>query len=429
MNQTIGFVTRILVASLLCVGLYDGLMPSATAVAADVEGIRSSVNDERTRVVIDLASHGKFTHHPMADPPRIVVEMPSGTFLGSTAPVSLSGGYVQRVRKNQLRDGRIQVVLDLSRALSYKLFTLDGPSRIVIDVAHSGKPAQAPQESQPKPEPKPAPKPEPAPTPKPEPAPTPEPEAPPVAVTADDVPDPTAPTRIIVPPRTGPWVIAVDAGHGGGDPGASYHSAEEKDVTLELAKYTVEELNKRPGVEAFLIRKGDYFIPLWKRWTMADQKNADLFVSIHCNASKSQSAKGTEVYFLSLEGASDQASKELAEFENSVDERMGVASDAPELDRILFDMMQTDVLVKSEYLAETCLNELFGLGTVYNRGVKQAKFAVLHSPRMPSILVEAAFISNPRENALLRDRGWQRMFGRLLADGIHLYCRSVQEAE
>ena len=119
----------------------------------------------------------------------------------------------------------------------------------------------------------------------------------------------------------------------------------------------------------------------------------------------------------------------MARHENAADERMGLAAEAPELDQILFDMMQTDVLVKSEMLAEKCLESLFGLGTVYDRGVKQAGFVVLKSPRIPSVLVEAAFISNREENKLLKSGKWQREFARLLADGVEEYLRGIERAE
>jgi N-acetylmuramoyl-L-alanine amidase len=178
-----------------------------------------------------------------------------------------------------------------------------------------------------------------------------------------------------------------------------------------------------------LVRKGDYYIPLRRRWTLAEKQGADLFVSLHCNASQDKNAAGTEVFFLSLKGATDEASVELAQFENAVDAKMGVETPEAGLDAIIFDMQQTDVMAKSQMLAEACLDHLYELGTVYSRGVKQAGFAVLKSPRMPSILVEAAFISHKDEVKLLRDPGWREEFGRRLARGISDYVQSVQGTE
>lgn len=370
------------------------LLGSSPARAVVVDGVRHSTSPERTRVVLDLTARATFTHRALSNPPRVVVELPASSFASGVVPRSLENGFVERIRFNRLRSGKIQVVLDLERPLDYKVFTLQKPDRIVVDVTHKGRPA---------------------------------------APVSDPTPPPVTPPRRGVPPGNPPsrsgWIVAVDAGHGGEDTGARAFGVTEKTITLALARDLVEELNQRPGIRAFLVRKGDYFIPLRRRWTLAEKQGADLFLSLHCNASRSKRAEGSEVYFVSLKGASDEAAHELAEFENSVDEKMGVDIPEDDLNGIIFDMMQTDVMAKSQMLAETCLDHLFELGTVYSRGVKQAGFAVLKSPRMPSVLVEAAFISNREENKMLRDRKWQRLFGRRLADGVEAYIRSVDGTE
>ena len=422
----------------LCVSaaLLPALAWVAPVRAETVRGIRYSSNAERTRVVLDLDASPDFTHRLLADPPRIVVNLPRGRLSPALEPFSVGDGYVQRVRLNKLRSGRVQVVLDLETILDYKVMVLRHPDRLVLDVVHAGKPA-SPGATEPKPgrgrtEP---------PTPKPaEKAPADEPaggasgggtsasgttpsgEAP-VSAT------PAPPVSVPPPRHRDYFLVAVDAGHGGEDLGARYFKTNEKDITLKLARELVRELNKRKGIKAFMVRKGDYFIPLYQRRRIAERDSADLFVSLHCNASRRSAAKGTEVYFLSVKGASDEAARELAARENEVDEKMGVAADPENLGEIVFDMIQTDVLSKSQMLAETCLTHLFSLGTVYNRGVKQAGFAVLKSPRIPSILVEAAFLSNRKENRLLRSGKWQRRFGKCMADGIEAYCRSIEQAE
>ncbi len=407
-----------LVALLLTVGSALPLL------AATVTDIRYSSNRERTRMVLDLDSAANFTHRPLDDPPRVVVELPGSSFGSGAAPFSIGDGYVQRVRLNDLRSGKIQVVLDLEKPLDYSVLVLKGPDRIVVDVKHAGAPAppaaagsgsgdgkqgagpgdHAPSSTKPSPD-----------------------AGAPAGASEEEAP--SLPLAIPAPPRKGPWVIAVDAGHGGDDTGAHYLGTNEKDITLDLSRELVDELNRRSGVRAYMVRRGDYFIPLYQRRTIAHQDSADLFVSLHCNASRKSAAKGTEVYFLSLKGASDEAAKELAKRENEVDERMGVAPEAPDLDQILFNMRQTDVLAKSQILAETCLQSLFKLGTVYDRGVKQAGFAVLKFTDIPSVLVEAAFISNRQENRLLRSGKWQRDFARTMADGIESYCKNVDRAE
>jgi N-acetylmuramoyl-L-alanine amidase len=335
-----------------------------------------------------------------------VVEIPDGVFKTDLASLLVQNGYVQQVRLNDLKSGKIQIVLDLHRLLDYSVFTLDDPHRIVVDVKHAGPPA---------------------------------PGASPVngnkeadskqGVTLVPAGEPTTPVVAVRTPRTGPWIVAIDAGHGGEDPGATYHGTQEKDITLDLAREVTRALEERTGVKPILVRKGDYFIPLRKRWDLAEEAKADLFVSLHCNANEDQRARGTEVYFLSLKGATDSRARELAERENEVDRRLGVAPETSVLDEIVEDMIQADVLMKSERLASECVNRLVVLGTVYERGVKQAGFEVLKSPRMPSILVEAAFISNKPENKLLRDEKWQKRFAGMLADGIDDYLKDIDRAE
>ncbi len=396
--------SRILLAALAL-----SLAWATTAAAVTLTGVRYSSNSERTRVVLDLDGPAQFEHRTLADPPRIVLEIPKGKLGPQAVPVPVGDGYLHRVRLNPLADGRVQVVLDLPRRLDYQVLTLTGPNRIVVDVRHQGKPAPT--------EPRPVPSGG---------------AASGGAGSGEAAVEATPPEPVVVPavpPRKDRWVVSVDAGHGGKDPGAQGFGTSEKDIVFVLARELVAELNRRPGIQAIPTRAGNYFIPLPRRRSLAEKDSADVFVSIHCNAHKNPSAKGTEVYFLSLKGASDEAAKEVARFENAADERMGLAAEAPELDQILFDMMQTDVLVKSEMLAEKCLESLFGLGTVYDRGVKQAGFVVLKSPRIPSVLVEAAFISNREENKLLKSGKWQREFARLLADGVEEYLRGIERAE
>lgn len=388
--------------------------------ASSLERVRYSTSEERTRVVLDLNRSEPFTHRTLPSPPRIVVELTQSE-TQKVEPSYVNNGFVRRVRVNALR-GRTQVVLDLEKPLDYSIFTLENPVRIVIDVKHSGSPV-APEET-----------PEPVVAEKKAPPREESGKTSPVEV-AVKTPVPETPVKkdlpppVVTPPSRDQWVVAIDAGHGGEDHGARHHGTSEKDITLELAREVMKELERRPGIKPILVRKGDYFIPLRRRWTLAEKQGADLFVSIHCNASKDKKAEGTEVYFVSLKGATDETARELAQRENAVDEKMGVDVPDTELDDIIRDMMQTDVLAKSQMLAEGSLNHLYELGTVYGRGVKQAGFAVLKSPRMPSILVEAAFISNSKEVKLLRDSDWRGQFGARLADGIEAYIRSVDTAE
>jgi N-acetylmuramoyl-L-alanine amidase len=221
-------------------------------------------------------------------------------------------------------------------------------------------------------------------------------------------------------------VVAVDAGHGGQDTGAKGPRklrVVEKNVTLAVARALVDELNRIPGVRGELTRDGDYFIPLRDRYLMAEKMKADLFVSIHANSTRRRgSGKGTEVFFLSLRGASDQADADLADLENAADLVGGVPPQAEDdLVSILYDVKRTSALEQSQLLAETLLDHVASDRRLESRGVKQAGFVVLKSVEFPSVLVETAFINNPVEARLLTSPEFQQRMARQLAAGVRRY--------
>jgi len=221
-------------------------------------------------------------------------------------------------------------------------------------------------------------------------------------------------------------VVAVDAGHGGVDMGAKGPrklKVVEKTVTLAVARALVEELNKIPGVRGELTRDGDYFIPLRDRYQMAEKMKADLFVSIHANSTRRRaSGRGTEVFFLSLRGAGDQADADLADLENAADLVGGVPPEAEnDLVSILYDVKRTSALEQSQLLAETLLDHVAADRRLESRGVKQAGFVVLKSVEFPSVLVETAFINNPVEARLLMSKEFQKKMARQLAAGVRRY--------
>jgi N-acetylmuramoyl-L-alanine amidase len=219
-------------------------------------------------------------------------------------------------------------------------------------------------------------------------------------------------------------IVAVDPGHGGEDMGAhGPRGVLEKTVNLGVARALVAALNDLPGIKAALTRDGDYFVPLRERYKIAERMKADLFISIHANSSRRRgSGSGTEVYFLSLRGATDQATKDLADTENAADLIGGMAPQ-PEDDlvSILYDVKRASALQQSQLLGETLMNHLSANRRLETRGVKQASFAVLKSVEFPSVLVETAFINNPIEARLLRSPDFQRLLGRQLATGVKAY--------
>ena len=219
-------------------------------------------------------------------------------------------------------------------------------------------------------------------------------------------------------------IVAVDAGHGGVDTGAKGpRGVLEKNVCLNVARALVEELNQIKGVRGVLVRDGDYFIPLRDRYRSAEKMKADVFISIHANSSRRRgSGNGTEVYFLSLRGASDQADDDLADLENAADKVGGIPEQSEgDLVGIMYDVKRNSALRLSQLLAEKVLDEVAAGSRLESRGVKQAGFVVLKSVEFPSVLVETAFINNPTEARLLNSKEFQRKMAKQLATGVKAY--------
>ena len=201
-------------------------------------------------------------------------------------------------------------------------------------------------------------------------------------------------------------IVAVDAGHGGDDPGATGSTgAHEKDITLAVARQLKKQIDKTPGMSAVLTRDGDYFVPLEKRYAKARDEKADLFVSIHADAFKTEDARGSSVWVLSPRGATNEASRWLADRENRADLVGGVSLDDKDdtLAAVLLDLSQGATMGASNAVAEQVLTSLRKLGPTHRGYVERANFVVLRSPDVPSILVETAFITNPAEEAKLKN--------------------------
>jgi N-acetylmuramoyl-L-alanine amidase len=220
-------------------------------------------------------------------------------------------------------------------------------------------------------------------------------------------------------------VIAVDAGHGGEDPGASgKQGTQEKNVTLAIARRLLARLQREHGVSAVLTRDGDRFVPLRERAERARRAGADLFVSIHADAVRDRDIEGASVYVLSERGASSEAARILADRENAADLRGVPLSGRPQaLASVLVDLSQTAALGSSVEAAGNVLNALDAVGAIRKREVQYAGFAVLKSPDMPSMLVETAYISNPVEEAKLRDPDYQSRLAEAIGSGVLKYLR------
>jgi N-acetylmuramoyl-L-alanine amidase len=218
--------------------------------------------------------------------------------------------------------------------------------------------------------------------------------------------------------------VAIDAGHGGADPGARGASGNhEKVVTLAIARKLKDVIDQVPSMRAVLIRDGDYFIPLHQRVIKARNVQADLFVSIHADAFIKPHAKGSSVFALSERGATSAAARWLARKENEADLIGGVNIDVadPNLKRVLLDLSQTATINDSLKLGRAVLGEIANVNSLHKPHVEQAGFAVLKAPDIPSILVETAFISNPEEEARLTDEDYQATLASAIAHGIRRY--------
>jgi N-acetylmuramoyl-L-alanine amidase len=218
--------------------------------------------------------------------------------------------------------------------------------------------------------------------------------------------------------------IAIDAGHGGEDPGASgANGSREKDITLALAKKLKQKLDAQENMRGVLIRDSDYFVPLVQRVVKARALKADLFLSIHADAFIKPHARGSSVFALSENGATSAAARWLAKKENEADLVGGINIDVkdPFLKRTLIDLSQTASINDSLKLGHAVLKEIGGVNTLHKSHVEQAGFAVLKAPDIPSILVETAFISNPEEEKRLNDPDYQDKLVDAIVDGIKAY--------
>ena len=397
-----------------------------------VHGARIWNAPDHTRIVLDTAAPVRHNIFTLDGPSRVVIDI-SDAKLNSGLPDADSRDLLVSRLRSGVRDGDdLRLVMDLKQPARIKSFELEPNDtyghRLVIDLSpknRSSIPPARPQKGTPN-------------TPSPG---TPSPGTPSkvdgaavlAAATASAVPSSSrarpAPRIMSVQPKGGRHrdvVVALDAGHGGEDPGAIGRSGtREKDITLVIARKLAALINKQRGMKAVLIRDGDYFVPLRQRIAKARKHDADLFVSIHADAFKDRRVRGSSVYTLSNRGATSEAAKWLAARENSADLIGGVSLKEKNdvLASVLLDMSQNATIEHSSIAANRVLAKLRTLGNVHQTRIQQAGFVVLKSPDIPSMLVETAFISNPEEEKRLRNGGYQNKLANSLLDGILDYFR------
>jgi N-acetylmuramoyl-L-alanine amidase len=420
------------VAPLVSLWLVLLWLPQAYAAIA-ISSARVWPAQDYTRLTIESSksiSHNMFT---ISDPGRLVVDLEdieSGNVLNNLPKlIGNDDPYIKSVRVGQFKPGVTRLVLDLKAEVKPQLFVLKPVAeygyRLVLDVypANPVDPLMALLES------KPGATESAEITATTEPPATTKPAADKLQLSQSlsmDNSHMPAPDAAVKSPelRARTLIIAIDAGHGGEDPGArGKHGSREKNVTLAIARKVKTLLDNTPNMRGVLIRNGDYFIPLAERVDKARKVNADLFISIHADAFVKSKARGSSVFALSEHGATSTAARWLAKKENEADLIGGVnlAVKDPYLARTLLDLSQTATITDSMKLAKHVLNELGDINTLHRGRVEQAGFAVLKSPDIPSILVETAFISNPSEERRLNDKVYQMKLANAILGGIKRY--------
>lgn len=353
------------------------------AQTARVDGIRLWAAPDNTRIVFDIDGPVDHALFPLREPDRIVVDLKNAR-LNTNIPIPEAASPLLRAVRHSSRNGDdLRVVFDLAGPVRPKSFLLKPNEkyghRLVIDLY-------------------------------------------------DAQGDAAKPKVLVAEPQAGQGpraiVVAIDAGHGGEDPGAiGRRGTREKDAVFQIAMRLERQIRQEYGMRAVMIREGDYYVGLKDRYAKARDAKADLLVSIHADGFNDHRAHGSSVYVLSERGATTAAAAFLAEQENAADRIGGVSLEDKDdlLKTVLLDLSQAATIEDSLEVAEHVHNNLAKVGRMHSRRVQQAGFAVLKSPDVPSILVETAFITNPTEENNLRNPQHQEKVARAIMRGIRAY--------
>jgi len=371
---------------------------------AQVTGLRLQSAKDHSRVTLDLSQEtafdvGQLKENPAKSiPARVYVDLKGARLaLASKAPIAVDDGLLRQIRVGQYSGDVVRVVLDMNTILAHNAFYAPEPSRLIIDVlGHKSTPMNPAKEA--------------------------------AAVPANPATLAKVKRNDALPLVNGLRKIVLDPGHGGKDPGAiGVGGVAEKDIVLNVAKKLARKLRTEMGVQVVLTRNDDRFVPLEDRTATANSEDADLFISLHMNASVNTEAKGIETYY--LDNTSDEAAIRLAARENSTSRR-----NISDLQFILSDMTQNMKLEDSITLAHRLQGALVGgmsksLGEVKDLGVKKALFYVLVGARMPSVLVEMFFITNRTEGRAMSRENYQNALVESLYFGIQKFGESNMMAK
>ncbi len=373
----------------------------AAAAGVQVTGVRVWSAPDNTRLVFEVTEPVEHTIFGLGKPDRLVIDLKDAGLAGTVDALGPDDLRLLKLRHGTQNKTDLRVVLDLKQNVRAKSFLLK-PSppyghRLVVDLFDRDNNAGPGMTS----------------------------DAPKVAKAKSGKGERAAKAE---PAKAEPVgrdiVVAIDAGHGGEDPGArGANGSREKDITLAIARRLERLIRAEPGMRPVLTRSGDYYVGLRKRTQLARKHKADFFVSIHADAFTDPRARGSSVFVLSDRGASSEAARWLAESENSADLVGGVSLDDKDdvLASVLLDLSQTGTRQASLDAAGSVFGELSKLGEVHAPDVQQAGFVVLKSPDIPSMLVETAFISNPDEERKLRNPAHQELIAKAVLRGVRGY--------
>lgn len=362
----------------LAVSAVPGISSAAKAkstAAAQVKDIRLSKNDGYVRLVFDLdaiADHSIFTLH---QPERVVLDIKKTKMPHGMVDRLQANALIRSIRSGVRNEDDLRVVFDLSKEVTPRSFLL-APSaksghRLVLDLHNKAASSKVKK------------------------------------ATKRDV------------------IIAIDAGHGGKDPGATGRSGtHEKTVTLQIAKRLEKFINEQRGMKAVLVRKNDRYMRLRDRIEKARDYHADMMISLHADSFPDPRARGSSIYALSVDGASSETARMLAEKENAADLLFGDVNLAVEdqmVKEVLFDLSLTGTIESSLDMGSEILDQIKSVNRVHKKKVQQAGFAVLKAPNIPSVLLETAFLSNPREEKNLRSAAHQKKVAKAITRGVNKY--------
>jgi len=378
---------------------------SVTAQTQQVDELRVVYSPEHTRLVFDVSENIAFNTFELSEPRRLVVDFNKTDLKSALPKLEADNQHIAAIRTGRPSPNTLRFVFELKKELTTESFVLTPNElyghRVVVDLTDNNSVAGNKDDKVSTP-------------------------------TVGNNASPTVPEvvnePVQAPQQPRKLVVAIDAGHGGQDPGAiGYRGSHEKQLTLEISKKLKNVIDKNPNMSAVLIREGDYFIELHKRRMSARDLNADIFLSIHADAFTKQSARGFSVFALSQRGATSAMARALAAKENAADLIGGVslADKDQVLAQVLVDLSMTNTINESVNLGGRVLKELSKLGKLHSKRVEQAGFAVLKSPDMPSILIETGFITNPQEEKNLRSSRYQTKVANAIYTAIDEYYQQT----